>query len=406
MVELLREGMDAGAIGLSAPACSTRTGAAADVDELALLARHRRRGRRHLHDAHPRRAWTRSSTRSTRRSQPARRGGVPVVDLASQVRGAAATGAAPCETLAAHRRRARAAADRARRLSVRRRLDRAAQGHGRRHHRRPRHLVDAASGDGGAHAGRHRARVGLHAAGGLRAAAARRRVLFPDARGRRAARARASGDDDRLGRPAARPASASAAVGNVSPRARPLQPRPRPVSARDRRAQDDGPVGAPVSTSPIAARSANGAYADVVVFDAATIRDAATFDRPKVLSQGIECVLVAGEIAYRDGGVRRGSRSGRFLAHGREVGSSDGKERVSALSSHATGSISTSCASTITISGDRSSVPPIGGISRAHRPQERKRQRVQQARERAVGRHPRQDRLHEHDDDQQPQRAP
>ena len=55
-----------------------------------------------------------------------------------------------------------------------------------------------------------------------------------------------------------------------------------------------------------------GAHADLVVFDAATIRDAATFDRPKALSQGIACVLVAGEIAYRDGKVAA-DRRGRFL---------------------------------------------------------------------------------------------
>ena len=54
------------------------------------------------------------------------------------------------------------------------------------------------------------------------------------------------GDDDRLRRPAARPASASAAVGHVSPRARPLQPRRRPVHAGDRRPQDDRPLGAPL----------------------------------------------------------------------------------------------------------------------------------------------------------------
>jgi N-acyl-D-amino-acid deacylase len=63
-----------------------------------------------------------------------------------------------------------------------------------------------------------------------------------------------------------------------------------------------------------------GAHADLVVFDAATIRDAATFDRPKVPSQGIACVLVAGEVAYRDGKVAA-DRRGRFLkSTRREVG--------------------------------------------------------------------------------------
>ena len=57
---------------------------------------------------------------------------------------------------------------------------------------------------------------GCTPAGSVREAAARRRLLLPDARGRRAARAQVSGDHDRLRRPAARPASASAAVGNIS----------------------------------------------------------------------------------------------------------------------------------------------------------------------------------------------
>jgi N-acyl-D-amino-acid deacylase len=55
-----------------------------------------------------------------------------------------------------------------------------------------------------------------------------------------------------------------------------------------------------------------GACADVVVFDAATVRDTATFARPKEVSQGIECVLVNGEIAYHAGRTLP-ARSGRFL---------------------------------------------------------------------------------------------
>src|SRR5450432_469522 len=55
-----------------------------------------------------------------------------------------------------------------------------------------------------------------------------------------------------------------------------------------------------------------GAYADVVVLDAATVRDVATFKQPKQVSQGIECVLVNGVIAYRSGNVTA-ERSGRFL---------------------------------------------------------------------------------------------
>ena len=55
-----------------------------------------------------------------------------------------------------------------------------------------------------------------------------------------------------------------------------------------------------------------GAYADLVVFDAATVKDVATFEQPKALSIGIECVLVNGAIAYRSGHVSS-TRSGRFL---------------------------------------------------------------------------------------------
>ena len=59
-----------------------------------------------------------------------------------------------------------------------------------------------------------------------------------------------------------------------------------------------------------------GGYADVVVFDAATVRDVATFKQPKQLSQGIECVLVNGAIAYRAGEVAT-ERNGRFLRRGK-----------------------------------------------------------------------------------------
>jgi N-acyl-D-amino-acid deacylase len=56
-----------------------------------------------------------------------------------------------------------------------------------------------------------------------------------------------------------------------------------------------------------------GAYADVVVFDAATIRDTATFELPKARAVGVDCVLVNGKLAYR-GGETEAGRSGRFLA--------------------------------------------------------------------------------------------
>jgi len=55
-----------------------------------------------------------------------------------------------------------------------------------------------------------------------------------------------------------------------------------------------------------------GAYADLVVFDASTVKDVATFEQPKALSIGIDWVLVNGAIAYRAGQVAS-ERSGRFL---------------------------------------------------------------------------------------------
>jgi len=55
-----------------------------------------------------------------------------------------------------------------------------------------------------------------------------------------------------------------------------------------------------------------GAYADIAVFDAGTVKDAATFEQPKALSVGIECVVVNGSISYRAGDAIH-ERSGRFL---------------------------------------------------------------------------------------------
>jgi N-acyl-D-amino-acid deacylase len=55
-----------------------------------------------------------------------------------------------------------------------------------------------------------------------------------------------------------------------------------------------------------------GAIADLVVFDAQTVTDRATFDEPRLPAAGIVHVLVAGEFAVRDG-VRTGVASGRLL---------------------------------------------------------------------------------------------
>jgi N-acyl-D-amino-acid deacylase len=55
-----------------------------------------------------------------------------------------------------------------------------------------------------------------------------------------------------------------------------------------------------------------GAIADLVVFDAATVADRATFEQPRLPAEGIVHVLVGGEFAVRDG-VRTGVAAGRVL---------------------------------------------------------------------------------------------
>jgi N-acyl-D-amino-acid deacylase len=55
-----------------------------------------------------------------------------------------------------------------------------------------------------------------------------------------------------------------------------------------------------------------GHYADLVVFDPATVRDRGTFESPAVLSEGIELVMINGRIGYRDGRATV-DRAGRFL---------------------------------------------------------------------------------------------
>ncbi|MBC8100975.1 MAG: D-aminoacylase [Cytophagales bacterium] len=57
---------------------------------------------------------------------------------------------------------------------------------------------------------------------------------------------------------------------------------------------------------------APGFAADLVVFDPAAITDTATFAVPHALAVGIELVVVAGEVAFRDG-IATGARAGRVL---------------------------------------------------------------------------------------------
>jgi len=55
-----------------------------------------------------------------------------------------------------------------------------------------------------------------------------------------------------------------------------------------------------------------GAFADLVVFDPATVADRATFEEPMLPSAGIDLVMTNGTIGYRDGRLT-GRRGGRFL---------------------------------------------------------------------------------------------
>jgi N-acyl-D-amino-acid deacylase len=57
-----------------------------------------------------------------------------------------------------------------------------------------------------------------------------------------------------------------------------------------------------------------GYFADIAVFDPATIRDAATFDKPFEPPVGIPWVLVNGQIAVNNG-QPTGTLSGRALRH-------------------------------------------------------------------------------------------
>ena len=59
-----------------------------------------------------------------------------------------------------------------------------------------------------------------------------------------------------------------------------------------------------------------GWFADVCVFDAATVKDVATFEQPQAFSRGIDHVLVNGAMTLRRGNAGP-DRAGRFLSSGR-----------------------------------------------------------------------------------------
>ncbi|HEY3218570.1 MAG TPA: D-aminoacylase [Candidatus Limnocylindria bacterium] len=62
-----------------------------------------------------------------------------------------------------------------------------------------------------------------------------------------------------------------------------------------------------------------GAWADLVVFDPATVKDVATYDDPHRYPVGIDYVVVNGAVAI-DGGETTAERSGRFLRLGADLG--------------------------------------------------------------------------------------
>lgn len=61
---------------------------------------------------------------------------------------------------------------------------------------------------------------------------------------------------------------------------------------------------------------AAGNYADIVVFDARTIRDRATFADPCQVSEGVRYVFVNGQLSYRENATTSYCGSGRFVRRG------------------------------------------------------------------------------------------
>jgi N-acyl-D-amino-acid deacylase len=57
-----------------------------------------------------------------------------------------------------------------------------------------------------------------------------------------------------------------------------------------------------------------GAVADITIFDPETVLDRATFEKPTTPSDGIEYVMVSGDLVY-DNGRQTPARPGRLLSH-------------------------------------------------------------------------------------------
>ncbi len=118
-------------------------------------------------------------------------------------------------------------------------------------------------------------------------------------------------DDDRLRRHPARRQTAPAPVGDLPARARPLLPRARPLPARNRGVEDDG-ADRPQLRPRRPRHARPGAHADVVVFDAASVRDLADYEHPTQASAGIAAVLVNGAITWQQG-RHLGTRNGQVI---------------------------------------------------------------------------------------------
>ena len=56
-----------------------------------------------------------------------------------------------------------------------------------------------------------------------------------------------------------------------------------------------------------------GAFADLVVFDPATYRDTATFEKPHQYAAGVKWVLVNGQVEVKDGQYQPAVLGGRVL---------------------------------------------------------------------------------------------
>ena len=75
-------------------------------------------------------------------------------------------------------------------------------------------------------------------------------------------------------------------------------------------------------------RLKNGYFADIVVFDPATVQDHATYDKPHQLATGVEHVWINGQLALKDGEATR-APSGRFVRSRSWTGAPHGGCRAS-----------------------------------------------------------------------------